>query len=520
MRRLLLHIFTLTAITALACGCNRNTIPEPNPGPVIPESVLSVADGLKTIRLGDGMGSFTLRISASQKWHMEYSGTTFTVSPEAGDAGSCELTFTRTSEKSVGKNTSLGSAYICIDGTDMRYDIDVVQLPRSEKTVIAYFFGTSLYYYFYSNIQTMKQSAAKGFPENSRLLLFCQKSLSAAEIKEIYYDSKRKCVCEYTIEEVGISKLTSETFGSHIGAMAKYAPADSYSAIFLGHSTAWLPAAPKQPDTVYSVIKAPSMEKVPGADETRNIGEEKTALDIDELADGLSSVGIKFDCLYFDVCFMSSLEAAYALRNNAEHIIASPCEIMAYGSPYHRILLPLFKGDNDTVCYEFWDFYNNEYGGRKSACIADINTSRLDAVAAAAKRINAMTPADGFDIRAIQSYEGRKDHWFFDAGHYMTTISTDTALADEFTDALAECITCKYNTDSYFSAYNNKMNDIVFFSGISMTPDEKGIAAIDELLNKNSDLSSSERSELSVQKSTLEYYLPSLQNTDWYAATH
>ena len=60
-----------------------------------------------------------------------------------------------------------------------------------------------------------------------------------------------------------------------------------------------------------------------------------------DLAEGLSE--IKFDYVIFDVCFMSSIELLYDLKDNARYILASPAEIMGKGIPYHKVLPLLFS---------------------------------------------------------------------------------------------------------------------------------------------------------------------------------
>lgn len=396
---------------------------------------------------------------------------------------------------------------------------------RAEKTVIAYFFGTSLSYYFNYNIADMQTAVARDFLENKRLLLFYSDVFMKPSIKEIYYDKRTHTVCTNTIEEVDFQPLTAEEFASHINRMIDIAPADSYSMILLGHATGWLPKTTDSGETIYSLSPAPVMSKVPGAEITRTVGESRTTLNISELARGLHQTGVKFNALYFDMCFMSSIEAAYELRNETDFVIGSPCEIMGYGSPYNRILQPLFEDDYQSVCYEFWDFYQNEYTGRTSGCIATIETAKLNAVADVVKHINAQPAAEGFNILSVQAYEGNSSypgktgHWFYDVEDYFNSICTDRSLTDALTAALDGCVSNRHHTEQYFSAYNNAMNDITHFSGITMTPDEKCIEAIDSQL-ESSDLSDADRKQLEPQKRMLEYYNASLKCTEWYRATH
>lgn len=385
------------------------------------------------------------------------------------------------------------------------------------KTIIAYFFGTSLQYDLNNNAREMQNAIAAGAIGHNALITFRQISASKAEIHKIYLDKASGEVQNELLETIDIpDALDGAKFGEYLKKMMDYAPAESYSAIFLGHSTAWLPDNP-----IHSVasMKAsggfcPSFEQDPDAPvKTRTIGESNVMLGLDEFTDGVASTGVKFDCLYFDVCFMSSLEAVYQLRNCTDHIIASPCEIMGYGSPYERILKPLFDNDYNDVCEQYWDFYANTYY-YPSGCISDIDCSKLPEVAAVVKRINAAETAEDFTLSQIQYYEGRTEttsnkayrgHCFYDAEDYLSHICSDEALIGELRKSLAECVPCSYHTKSFFSVYNNSYNDINNYSGISITPDEKCIETMEAD---------------NVHKKMLQYYNPSLQQTDWYRDTH
>jgi hypothetical protein len=88
-----------------------------------------------------------------------------------------------------------------------------------------------------------------------------------------------------------------------------------------------------------------------GAEVTRAFGESNVQVNPAELAEGIAKSNVKLDYILFDACFMSNIEAIYDLRNAANYIIASPCEIMGRGFPYHRTLPYLFanKGAQSDI---------------------------------------------------------------------------------------------------------------------------------------------------------------------------
>ena len=90
-----------------------------------------------------------------------------------------------------------------------------------------------------------------------------------------------------------------------------------------------------------------------------------TTIEMEELAALLERMPVKVDRLMFDACLMQGVEVAYALRNAADWIIASPAEIPAYGAPYDKVV-PLFfdaYSDVEDIMYEYKKAYDNEYYG-------------------------------------------------------------------------------------------------------------------------------------------------------------
>ena len=511
MKKLLTYIIITAA--ALNAGCCKEIPDAPRT-----DASIVIVDNLHNIRLHQGTDSFALRFNSNYDWRIEVESDCFTVHPTSGAAGFATAVIDITNDIEAAEGADLGKFTIIIDQSAERQEVNVVrpsQLPDGKKTIIAYFFGTSLQYDLNNNAKEMQKAVASGAIGSNSLIAIRQSSSTKAEIREMYLDEKNGACQTILLETIDLpDALDSETFGAYMKKMMDYAPADNYSAIFLGHSTAWLPDNPIRTVALSNGFH-PSFEQRPGAPVmTRTIGEKNVMLGIGELADGLESTGAKFDCLYFDVCFMSSFEAAYELRNTADIVIASPCEIMGYGSPYNRILKPLFDSDYQTVCKEFWDFYENTYF-YSSGCISTIDCQKLEQTAEVVKRINATAAAEDFDLSTVQYYEGRTDdaispsyrgHIFYDADDYLSKICSDSELISEFRDRLAECVPYSYHTKKFYSAYNDDYNDIYHYSGISLTPDEKCIETMTD--------------EESAHRKILVYYNPYLQETGWYKATH
>ncbi len=521
MRRL----FYIVAMVAMFCvtGCREEDKIQPAPA-----GSLTVEHDRTTVRLNNTTESFEVRFTTPYDWHITTIGKGFEVMPTRGAGGSepqC-VTITPLSENSGSQTITRGSFDICLDKYATKHRIDVMQCPVIEQTVLAYLFGTSLSYYFNINVDCMKQAIGKDILRNERLLVFVQKTRNKGVIKELYRDPRSNEPAECVMCEVELPEtLTGEMYGEYLCEMMRISPSERYSMIVGGHSTAWLPTVPSSGGVELSVSHAyqPNWTPIAGAEVTRTIGENNVKLNVDEFAKGLTATGRKFDWLYFDVCFMSSLEAAYALRNNTDYVIGSPCEIMGYGSPFDLLLDELFADDLAGACRTYCDYYTNDYYGSKSGCMATIVCSELDTLAAATKRLNELSVVEDFDITSVQSYEGRSAHIFFDAEHYALNAYDDDEAVAAFCAQLDKTVINRNHTEKFYSTYNAMMNDIVHYSGVSITPNEGCVAVLEQQIEKmksDPQVDPNAYSALQEQLDELKHYLPSLVQTEWYKATH
>ena len=555
MKRLL-YIVIMLSLVALQ-GCEKKPVPAP-------AGSLTITGERTLVRLNCHQGDeATITFTAKCDWCISTSGEGFAVSPSSG-AGSEEpqsITIRTTADNSGATLLHRGSATIILkDYPATKHTVKVVQCAPSERTYIVYMFGTSLSYYLNNNVKCIAEALNEDILGNDRLLAFIQNSRTKGVVKEIYHDKKRGEAVTDIVREIALpTTLTDSGFAEHLAMMMDIAPAERYAMIVGGHSSAWLPAAPVSEGIPLSmgVGYTPNWQPAPGGEVTRTIGEHNMRLQIDEFASALTLAGQHFDWIYFDVCFMSSLEAAYALRSNTDYIVGSPCEIMGYGSPYEVMLDELVKDDLDGASREYHNFYTNDYYGSKSGCLSTIVCAELDALASTVKALNANAVANSFDIAEVQPFEGREAHVFFDAESYMVQAHEEQSLVEAFVAQLNNTVINRYRTEKFYSTYNARMNEIFYYSGVNMTPDEACVALLDEqLAAMNTDIEakrlerehlktelegagvapeSSERynaltaqiselakqiTKLQNQSKELKHYNPSLKETAWYKATH
>ena len=345
------------------------------------------------------------------------------------------------------------------------------------QTLIFYFAGTDLTFYFHKNISAIKDALRQDIMGNSRVILFFQQGeKKSAEIIELTYNNG---LCEE--HKIAVHNLPEQMDADNLGYFLKeimrHAPADSYSLIIGSHGLGWIPmgASPdaKSVAGTQGSFHEEGFWQQSGEIKTRFIGEAtnpQNAFEIPTLAQAIESIDVKFEYILFDACFMANVESAYDLRNSAKYIVGSVCEIMGAGFPYNTVLPQMLQDmgtsyNLDGVCQAFNTFYRDNYG--YSGSISMINCAEMEGLAAAMKSVNE-GPQREYNLNDIQFYEGQPRHVFFDLGDYVNKMCDDEELKSLFTDQLNRTVVKRYTLDRYYSAYGvyGKYN-ITSYSGLN-----------------------------------------------------
>ena len=163
----------------------------------------------------------------------------------------------------------------------------------------------------------------------------------------------------------------------------------------------------------------------------------------------------------------ASVEVAYALRDVADHLVASTSEVMAAGFPYAHVGPHLVgQTDFEGIAQAFYDFYMAypyPYG-----TVSTIVCSELDALASVMARINARFAFDSANLSALQRLDGYSPVRFFDMGDYVRQLCSDPALLGEFETQLERAVPAAFrrHTPAFYSMTNG-VNPIRTFSGIT-----------------------------------------------------
>lgn len=372
--------------------------------------------------------------------------------------------------------------HLCYTGA-ATVDITVDQLPtppvEAEQTLIYYFMGTSLGSFFNYNIADAKTAIAGDILGDSRVIYQLQISRTEAVVRELRYDPVEGGCIEQEIEHIELpsTQLTAEEMAAHLRHIAEMAPARRYGLVVAGHSTAWVRKdADNGSATIFDLRPHDdAWTPSPEAETTRTFGEYNVKMDMEELSEGISGAGVEFDYIIFDACFMSNIEALYDMRHTARYIIASPCEIMGRGFPYHRTLphLMAYGGNvNDlaAAAESYNIYYRDEYtGAARCGSITLIDCAELEPLATATRTL-LTTASTQYNAAELQTYEGQSPHTFFDFGEFCSVTATDSEALARFEEQLARCVVATYTLPTFYSAlgaYGTYPIDEEVYSGIT-----------------------------------------------------
>ena len=375
----------------------------------------------------------------------------------------------------------------------------------ADRCVVLYMPGRNLDYFYRQNLNGIARAVSTTVPGNGRMLVCWQPDNSrTAVLQEIYYDTQsRRCETRTLKEYDSFAAESPAGVAALLSDAVTAAPARQYGLIIGCHGKAWIPASSgalprsRRAGGAAADVWTPAA----GAKPTRSFGDTGHELDITELASVLEALPFRFDYLIFDDCFMANIETLYDLRHAIDYVVASPCEIMAAGFPYDRILPHLFDDEElrpqlGEICREFWNFYQNDWntisGNEQSGCISLTVMSELEALASEMRRV-VEAPKTDFELSELQYYKGGTTKLFYDLGHYVQLSCGDQGTIDTFEAQLERAVPSEYrfHTPSYYSAYNNLLNPITCYTGITTSEPE-----------------------------TTEPYASDFRHTSWYLATH
>ncbi len=229
-------------------------------------------------------------------------------------------------------------------------------------------------------------------------------------------------------------------------------PAYKYGIILESHATGWSPDfnTHSKKGVAYSF----------GADLT---GGQRDSIDLLEMDEAIPAD--TFDFIWFDACYMGSVEVAYQLRDKAEKYIGYVTEIGSNGMPYDLTLPHIAKREPDyeQAASTLFSYYN-DYGTPVSVSILDL--SRMEALAEATAPLVSLeeVPYPGW----LQKYSRGSVGPFYDFGQFALLSGNGLGVGEDrmqaFEKALSDAVVYKA-----ISAYDFNRNPLSKenYSGLS-----------------------------------------------------
>lgn len=328
---------------------------------------------------------------------------------------------------------------------------------QPQRTVLAYIVSdNSLSYFSDSDINEMLEGIKSVDTQVNNLLVYADSNTTPV-LYRITKDKKGNAIKEIIREYDEQVSTSPQVMKEVCNTVFSNYPAQSYGLIYWSHGEGWKPVP-------FTATRWIGQDKGDGTTDYTNI---------DELKQVLASVP-HLDFLLFDACFMMTVEVAYALRDEADYIIASPTEIPGPGAPYDVLVPAMFKKEGSIkIAQAYYEHYNALYDSGKNnsdnywtagVSIAALKTSALSALAQATNQ--ALSKATSINLPAIKSnlydYDQRPKSSNLYVGYYdmvqlMQALCTESDFATwkiAFDSAMAYYQSTPLNYSSYAGMFS------------------------------------------------------------------
>ena len=305
-----------------------------------------------------------------------------------------------------------------------------VPKEKAPRTVLTYIIATNNLGssgFDSADLEEMKTAAATGALDSGCRWLVYHAPADASSPRLL--ELKPGGFVELATYESG-SNATAARMHGVMRDMERLAPADSYGLVLWSHATGWLE------DGLDEAEWSP-----------RSFGSDfGSKMNVTTLARVLAEHN--FDYVYFDACYMATVEVAYELRKAVRYIVGSPSELPVEGMPYHENVPLLLDGSAESLvkaATNTFRYYNAKPLLDDRTCtMSVISTGALDDLATATRAIYGATPLPhpGNDVT---NYRGTaRQGYSIDFGEYVNAIASDAGLGgrlvSDFNSALRRSV--------------------------------------------------------------------------------
>ncbi len=373
---------------------------------------------------------------------------------------------------------------------------DRKEFVQTRKLLLFYECGfNSLYSYIKDD---MEKELVKGFiPRNGRsddiLLVFSRLARNGNYVNQPSYLRRLYTDAEGTMVSDTLLTLPAETIASSPETMRtvlNYArsafPSKSYGLIFASHGSGWLPENyffdPSAYEREHSAPggkakSAPSFQRAPipsgslaATDPyfgmTRSIGNDAERIDSGpgspyivqhemSINEFVSGIPFHLDYVLFDMCFSSGVEIYYGLKDVADFVMGSPCEVMADGMFDYTTVTSYLIGretpDLKGLADDSFKRYDSRTGIERSAIVSLSSSAGMEALAATCKSLFETYRAalSVVDYTQVQGYYRSGRHYFFDLEDALVKCGASQADLAVLKNALDGSILYKNATPSF-----------------------------------------------------------------------
>lgn len=191
---------------------------------------------------------------------------------------------------------------------------------------------------------------------------------------------------------------------------------EHYRLVMWSHGSGWIPSPQ-------------NMTRSIGVDNNMNNSrlDKGSELEIPDMRKALERIGVHWDYILYDACFMQCVESDYELRQLADYIIASPAEIPGPGAPYHKIMKYMVDPNNEQAVQGIVEgYYQNYQNSDYGTLISAVRTSELEPLLTMTQQLlpNFYNEATTYPTQSLQAYCAYNFHtiWkpeFYDMGNLM-----------------------------------------------------------------------------------------------------
>lgn len=228
-------------------------------------------------------------------------------------------------------------------------------------------------------------------------------------------------------------------------------PAESRTLFFWGHGSAWTPEGSDHEVGARTKADAPVCYGY-GGEYGKNGKTNWT--DIDELANAIPDGA--FDTIWFDCCYMASIEVAYELRDKTRWYVAYPTEVWDKGMNYDAILpLTMQATPNLKLAASMFFVGYNDYKDPVTVTVMDM--SKIEPVADAVGAFYKACPDAAQNVSGVVNYRRQRGTPYYDMMQLLRRRAGDrtTPELQAVTDALDQFVvmhlesTVDFNNNSW-----------------------------------------------------------------------